>query len=164
MRFSRQWLWLSWQTSRPRFESTHWQLLLSQYFLLIVCRNGPFELKKIGFSGPRCRSSGQPSTTCSNPAEAYSIFKMGQPGLFLFMLFCSFHNAKTKNSTNLTINDKMIDSMLGTQTRGSRMEGLILIKSRYLGHTGWRIPSFTELIIFIECCHWVYIFCINLIT
>ena len=35
-------------------------------------------------------------------------------------LFCSFHNAKTRD---LTVNVKSIDVVLGTQTGGSRMEG-----------------------------------------
>ena len=45
--------------------------------------------------------------------------KWANPCLFLFILFFS-HD---KYSTNLTINDKSIDGMLGTQTRGGRMVG-----------------------------------------
>ena len=42
---------------------------------------------------------------------------MGQPR----PLFCS--QRKDKYSSNLTINDKSIDGVLGTRTRGVRMEG-----------------------------------------
>ena len=38
-------------------------------------------------------------------------------------LFCSFSHCMDKYSTNLTINDKSIDGMLGSRTRGGRMEG-----------------------------------------
>ena len=41
------------------------------------------------------------------------------PASFLFILFFS-HD---KYSTNLTINDKSIDGVLGTRTRGGRMVG-----------------------------------------
>ena len=38
-------------------------------------------------------------------------------------LFCSFSHCMDKYSTNLTNNDKSIDGMLGSRTRGGRMEG-----------------------------------------
>ena len=45
------------------------------------------------------------------------------PGLF-FVYFRSFRNAKTNRcSTNLTLNDKSVDGVLGTSTWGGRMEG-----------------------------------------
>ena len=45
------------------------------------------------------------------------------PNQASFVYFRSFHNARTKYSTNLTINDKSIDGVLGSQTQGGRMEG-----------------------------------------
>ena len=55
----------------------------------------------------------------------YLIFKKNGPDLAFFLFVRSFHNAKTNinYSTNLTINDKSIDGVLGTRTRGGRMEG-----------------------------------------
>ena len=47
------------------------------------------------------------------------FFKWAKPGLFLFISFFS-HD---KYSTNLTINDKSIDGVLGTRTLGGRMLG-----------------------------------------
>ena len=47
------------------------------------------------------------------------FFKWAKPGLFLFNSFFS-HD---KYSTNLTINDKSIDGVLGTWTWGGRMLG-----------------------------------------
>ena len=44
---------------------------------------------------------------------------MGQTGLFVFISFFSHY----KYSTN-TLNDKSIDGVLGTRTRGSRMVGV----------------------------------------
>ena len=41
----------------------------------------------------------------------------------LFLYFCSFLTMQDRYSTHLTVNDKSIDGMLGSQTRGSRMEG-----------------------------------------
>ena len=43
---------------------------------------------------------------------------MGQTGLFLFISFFSHY----KYGTN-TLNDKSIDGVLGTRTRGSRIVG-----------------------------------------
>ena len=37
--------------------------------------------------------------------------------------FCSFSQHKDKYSTNFTINDKSIDGVLGSRTRGGMMEG-----------------------------------------
>ena len=48
--------------------------------------------------------------------------KWAKPGLFL-VYFCSFSQHKDKYSTNLTINDKSIDGVLGSRTWGSMMEG-----------------------------------------
>ena len=45
--------------------------------------------------------------------------KWAKPGLFCLFSFFS----RDKYSTNLTINYKSIDGVLGTQTRGSRMVG-----------------------------------------
>ena len=61
--------------------------------------------------------------------------KWAKPGLFLFISFFS-HD---KYSTNLTINDKSIDGMLGTRTRGGRMVGAD--KSTEL----WRDPQVKSL-------------------
>ena len=44
------------------------------------------------------------------------------PASFCLFLFF-FSHCKEKYSTNLTINYKSIDGVLGTQTRGSRMVG-----------------------------------------
>ena len=41
----------------------------------------------------------------------------------LFGLFLFFSQCKDKYSTNFTINDKSIDGVLGSRTRGSMMEG-----------------------------------------
>ena len=49
----------------------------------------------------------------------FFLKKWAKPGLFLFISFFS-HD---KYSTNLTINDKSIDGVLGTRTRGGRMVG-----------------------------------------
>ena len=43
-------------------------------------------------------------------------------GLFLF-IFILFPDRMDKYSTNLTINDKIVNVMLGSETRGGRMEG-----------------------------------------
>ena len=41
-----------------------------------------------------------------------------------FFLYCSFFSQyDDKYSTNLTINDKSVDGVLGTQTQGGRMDG-----------------------------------------
>ena len=52
----------------------------------------------------------------------YFLKKWAIPGLF-FVYFHSFYHRMDKYSTNLTINDKSVDGMLGSQTRGGRMEG-----------------------------------------
>ena len=49
--------------------------------------------------------------------DEWRAFFKGQPGLFLFIFFFS-HD---KCSTNLTINDKSVDGVLGTRTQGGRM-------------------------------------------
>ena len=41
----------------------------------------------------------------------------------LFAFFHSFSQHKDKYSTNFTINDKSIDGVLGSRTRGGMMEG-----------------------------------------
>ena len=53
--------------------------------------------------------------------HSHVTLKSAKPGLFLviFILF----TMQDKYSTNLTINDKSINGMLGSQTQGSRMEG-----------------------------------------
>ena len=51
-----------------------------------------------------------------------NFFKWAKPGLFL-VYFCSFSQHKDKYSTNFTINDKSIDGVLGSRTRGGMMEG-----------------------------------------
>ena len=50
------------------------------------------------------------------------FFKWAKPGLFL-VYFRSFSQHKDKYSTNFTINDKSIDGVLGSRTRGGMMEG-----------------------------------------
>ena len=42
---------------------------------------------------------------------------------FFLFIFVLFSHRLDKYSINLTINDKSIDGMLGSQTRGGRMEG-----------------------------------------
>ena len=55
-----------------------------------------------------------------NKLEPWRIVKKwAKPGLFLFILFFSLD----KYSTNLIINDKSLDGVLGTRTRGGRMVG-----------------------------------------
>ena len=53
--------------------------------------------------------------------EAKCFFKWAKPGLFF--VFRSFHNSKTTiaQCEYVTINDKSIDGLLGTQTRCSKM-------------------------------------------
>ena len=51
------------------------------------------------------------------PKITKCFFKWQKPGLFLFFRYFN------KYSTNLTINDKSVAGMLGTQTRGGRMVG-----------------------------------------
>ena len=51
------------------------------------------------------------------------IFKNGpNPAPFCF-IFVLIHNSKTNYSTNLTINDKSLDGVLGTRTWCGSMEG-----------------------------------------
>ena len=64
------------------------------------------------------------------------VFEWVKPGLFY--LNSLFPHCKDKNSTNLTINDKSIDGVLGTKTRGSRIKGAD--KSTEL----WQHPKETE--------------------
>ena len=52
----------------------------------------------------------------------FNFFKWAKPALFLF-IFVLFSDRMDKYSTNLTINEKSVDGMLGTRTQGSRMEG-----------------------------------------
>ena len=53
----------------------------------------------------------------------YYIFKNGpNPASFLF-IFVLFSHCMDKYSTNLTIIEKSVDGMLGSRTRGGRMEG-----------------------------------------
>ena len=54
--------------------------------------------------------------------EAYNFKNVPNPASFLF-IFVLFLHRMDKYSTNLTINEKSIDDMLGTWTRGGRMEG-----------------------------------------
>ena len=58
-------------------------------------------------------------------AIQFKIFlkKWANPGLFL-VYFHSFSQHKDKYSTNFTINDKSIDGVLGSWTRGGMMEGV----------------------------------------
>ena len=49
-----------------------------------------------------------------------SFFKCAKPGAF-FVYFHSFSH--DKYSTNLTVNDKSVDGVLGTRTRGGSMVG-----------------------------------------
>ena len=60
--------------------------------------------------------------------------KWAKPGLFL-VYFRSFSQHKDKYSTNFTINDKSIDGVLGSRTRGGMME--VADESTEL----WRHPS-----------------------
>ena len=53
------------------------------------------------------------------PMSILFLKKWAKPGLFLFISFFS-HD---KYSRNLTINDKSIDGVFGTRTRGGRMVG-----------------------------------------
>ena len=57
-----------------------------------------------------------------------------------FNLFRSFHD---KYSTNLTLDEKSVDGVLGTQTRGSRMVGAV--KSTEL----WQHPYNSHLCMFV---------------
>ena len=59
-----------------------------------------------------------------NETSICKIFfkKMGQTRP-LFGLFSFFSQRKDKYSTNFTINDKSIDGVLGSRTRGGMMEG-----------------------------------------
>ena len=50
------------------------------------------------------------------------LLKWAKPGLFLFT-FILFSHRKDKYSTNLTINEKNIDGVHGSQTQGDNMEG-----------------------------------------
>ena len=50
------------------------------------------------------------------------FFKMGQTRPLL-VYFRSFSQHNDKYSTNYTINDKSIDGVLGSRTRGGMMEG-----------------------------------------
>ena len=54
--------------------------------------------------------------------QIFFFLKWAKPGLFL-LIFILFSHHMDKYSTNLTINEKSIDGMLGSQTQGSRMEG-----------------------------------------
>ena len=55
-------------------------------------------------------------------SSRYFLVKLGQnPTSFLF-IFVLFLHCKDKYSTNLTINDKSVDGVLGSQTWGGRME------------------------------------------
>ena len=47
----------------------------------------------------------------------FNFFKWAKP------LFVLFSDRMDKYSTNLTINEKSVDGMLGSRTRGGRMEG-----------------------------------------
>ena len=62
--------------------------------------------------------------------------KWAKPGQFL-VYFRSFPQHKDKYSTNFTINDKSIDGVLGSRTRGGMMEGAD--ESTEL----WRHPRFS---------------------
>ena len=50
------------------------------------------------------------------------LIKWAKPGLFLFH-FVLFSHCKDKYSINLTINEKSVEGVLGSRTRGGRMEG-----------------------------------------
>ena len=50
------------------------------------------------------------------------VKKWAKPGLFFFIFLLPTH-CKDKYSTNLTVNDRSKDGVLGSRTRGSRMEG-----------------------------------------
>ena len=50
-----------------------------------------------------------------------SFLKMGQNGLFCLFFILVFSHEKC--STNLTINDKSMDGVLGSRTRGGRIVG-----------------------------------------
>ena len=60
------------------------------------------------------------------------------PASFLF-IFVVFSHCMDKNSTNLTINEKSVDGMLGSQTRGGKME--VADESTEL----WRHPLIVDL-------------------
>ena len=62
------------------------------------------------------------SSIGSDSAEEVFLKKWAKPSLFLF-IYVLFSHHKDTYSTNLAINDKSVDSMLGSQTRGSRNEG-----------------------------------------
>ena len=67
-----------------------------------------------------CNPTYHEGDLCNNVSSGF--LKMGQirPILFIFVLFS---HCKDKYSTNLTINDKSIDGVLGSRTQGGRMEG-----------------------------------------
>ena len=50
------------------------------------------------------------------------FFKWAKLGLLLF-IFVLFSHLMDKYSTNLTVNDKSVDGVLGSQTQGSTMGG-----------------------------------------
>ena len=52
----------------------------------------------------------------------FIFFNGPNPASFLF-IFVLFSHRTDKYSTSLTINEKSLDGMLGSRTRGSRMEG-----------------------------------------
>ena len=66
------------------------------------------------------------------------FFKMGQTRPLFGFYFRSFSQHKDKYSTNVTINDKSIDGVLGSRTQGGMMEGA----DEYTEL--WRHPMFTK--------------------
>ena len=65
-----------------------------------------------------------PSLYVSLLANIVSFFKkMGQTRPLFLFIFVLFSHHMEKYSTNLTINEKSVDGMLGSRTRGGSLEG-----------------------------------------
>ena len=69
-----------------------------------------------------CHKQGANSTKCCKKWYVNFFLNGPNPASFLF-IFVLFSHRKDKYSTNLTIIEKSVDGMLGSRTRGGRMEG-----------------------------------------
>ena len=104
-----------------------------------VCLNRYIQVNQKPFSQSEIRSIRvlRSQDAANNWKCFWVFFKWAKPGLFL-VYFRSFSQHKDKYSTNFTINDKSIDGVLGSRTRGGMMEGAD--ESTEL----WRHPSNNE--------------------
>ena len=75
-----------------------------------------------------CKSTREREREEDDDATLFFYKKMGQIRP-LFSLFSFF--SQDKYSPNLTINDKSIDAVLGTRTRGCRIQHFVLILGNY---------------------------------